>query len=202
VELAALAPELEFDAPAAHLHVPVAHGGEPERIVLFRVALVADADAGALQQLHDERQHLAARQSRKPQVGAHLAANARQGVRELGEKLELVGISQLAPTRVVAVLLAALRVAPCRLQVAALVAADPDIRPCRRDGKRLDALDRLRVADACAVAIQVLEAFTAVPARVALLAVAGIAQPAHGGGPSCAFRPCGRHRRRTPVGKG
>jgi len=101
VELAALAAELEFDAPAAHLHVPVAHGGQAEGIVLLGVALVADADAGPLEQLHDERQHLAARQSRKPHVGAHLAANARQGVRELGEELEgLCHISELSDERV------------------------------------------------------------------------------------------------------
>jgi hypothetical protein len=116
------------------------------------------------------------------QVGAHLAADARQGVRELGEKLELVGIAQLAPTRVVAVLLAALRIAPGRLQVTALVAADPDVGPCGRDGERLDALERLGIGDALTLGVVVFEPLAAVAARVALLAVPRIAQAPHRGG--------------------
>jgi hypothetical protein len=43
---------------------------------------------------------------------------------------------------VVAVLLAALRVAPGRLQVAALVGADPHVGPRGRDRERFDALER------------------------------------------------------------
>jgi hypothetical protein len=78
VELAALATELELHARAAHLHVAVAHRGEPERVVLLRVALVADADAGALEELHDERQRLLPRQPRQRDVGARLAPVLRQ----------------------------------------------------------------------------------------------------------------------------
>ena len=43
-----------------------------------------------------------------------------------------------APTRVIAVLLAAARVAPGRLQVTAGIRADPHIGPRRRDDQRLD----------------------------------------------------------------
>jgi len=182
VELAALAAELELDARAVHLHVPVAHRREAEGVVLLGVALVADADAGALEQPNDERQHLAARQSLQRHVGAHLAAHARQHARELGKMVELVGVAHFTPARVVAVLLSSARIAAGCLQVAAFIAADPDIGPRRRDRERLDPLERVPGRQFLALRVEVFESVAGVSARVALLAIAGIAQPPGGCG--------------------
>ena len=71
-------------------------------------------------------------------------------MREFGEVVELVGVAQLAPARVVAILLAPARVAAGRLQVAALVVADPDVGPCRRNGEPADTLERRRIVHALA----------------------------------------------------
>src|SRR4029079_9407718 len=179
VELAALAAELEFHAGAIHLHVAVAHGRQAEGIVLLGVTLVAYADAGPLEQLHEEREHLAARQPGDGHVGAHLAADARQGPRECGEALELVGVAQLAPARVLAILLAAARVPARGLQVAALVGADPHVGPRRGDGEAPDPLERRLVVDAFALCIHIPEAGPLALAREPFLVVARIAQPPH-----------------------
>jgi len=178
VELAALAAELEFHARAAHLHVAVAHGGEAEGVVLLGIALVADANRGALEEPHDERQHLAARQPGKGDVGARLAADARQRLGEFHQMVELVGVAHLSPARVVAVLLAAARVAARDLEMSALVAADPHVGPRGRNHEEPDALERRLVGDAPAFRVEVLERLAAGLAHVALLAVARIAQSA------------------------
>ncbi len=186
MELAALAAELELDAIAAHLHVAVLHRGEAEGVVLLGVALVADADAGALEELHEERQHLAPWQARRRDVGAHVAADTRQRFRELEQVIELVRIAQHPVARVVAVLLASARVAARGLQVPALVAADPDRGPRRRNREPLESFDLRLVGHALALRVEVGEALAGRLAAKSLLAVARIAQPAQRRG----ARPC------------
>src|SRR5262249_1923184 len=117
VELAALAAELELEARALYADVAIAHRGEPERIVLLGISLVAHANAGALEQLHDRRQYLAARKAGNRRIRARAAPDARQRRGESGQAIELVRIARLAPARVVAILLAPARIAPRRLQV-------------------------------------------------------------------------------------
>src|SRR5262249_51708126 len=111
----------------------------------------------------------------------HLSADARQRLREFAEGLELVGVTQLAPARVVAILLAPARIAASRLQVAALVAADPDVGPGGRNRQRPEAVERFRVPYLLAFRIEVFEALPGMAARESLLAVAGIAQATMGG---------------------
>src|SRR5437763_517072 len=124
MELPALALELELDALAAHLDVAIAQRREAERVVLLRIAFVAHADACSLEQLHDRREHLRARQSCLLHVLLYALADVRQRLPELDHVLELVRVAPLAPALVVAILLAPARVAARGLQVSALVAAD------------------------------------------------------------------------------
>src|SRR5690606_12207939 len=69
---------------------------------------------------------------------------------EAREPDELLAVPVRAEVRVVAVLLAAARVAPGRLQVAARVRAEPHPAVGRRHGERVEARDLLAVADALA----------------------------------------------------
>ena len=73
VLLAALAAEVELDLRAFHVDVILAQRREPERIVLARVLLVADADRGALRS--------ARRSSRALSRAASLAGRGRDGPR-------------------------------------------------------------------------------------------------------------------------
>ena len=126
-------------------------GGEPVRLVLRRVGLVADADERLVEQLDDEREHLLARQAAAPQVGVDRLADVGQDLAELRELAELVGVADLPPARVVAVLLAAAGVAAGGQDVAVLRRADPHVGPRRRDRDRRDAGPFLRVGDDRAV---------------------------------------------------
>src|SRR2546421_4264895 len=60
-------------------------------------------------------------------------------------------IPHLAPATVVAILLAAARVTTGRLEMAAGVGADPDVRPGRGDGEALDPASRFPIADGAAI---------------------------------------------------
>ena len=106
---------------------------------MLRVVVVSDADQRRLQQMHDGRQHFFARQSAKGHMLQDLLADRGQRVGESNDMLVLGAFSDLTEAWVVAVLLAALRVAPCRLNVAIREGAYPDFRPRRRDRERLDA---------------------------------------------------------------
>ena len=116
--LAALALELEAQLGALHLDVRVAQRGQAVAVVAARVVVVADADQRGLQQVHDGGQHLLARQAATRHVLRDALADGRQRPRELHHVLVLRAVAHLAETRVVAVLLAAARVAPGGLQVA------------------------------------------------------------------------------------
>src|SRR5438445_3707674 len=93
-------------------------GGQTERLVLARVFFVSDAYKRSLQKPHDRREHFLPRQTRQLQVPSNSAANIWQSFGKLGETVKLVFVAYFAPTLVIAVLLAATRVATCRLDVA------------------------------------------------------------------------------------
>src|SRR5688572_21644272 len=139
VMLPALAAELEADGATRDANVLVAQRGQPERVILPRILLVADANETALEQLHERRQHLLARQTRPRQVGACPSPEGRQRTRERLHTIELRLVTCRAPVGVIPVLLALLRIPTGRLQVATRVWTDPHIRPRRRDRKRADA---------------------------------------------------------------
>ena len=115
------------------LDVAVAQRGQAEALVVARVLLVADADQRGLEQAHDGRQHLLARQAAAAQVGVDARADRRQRAAEREHAVELVRVAHARASAVVAVLLAAAGVAPGRLQVALARRADPDVGPGRRD---------------------------------------------------------------------
>ena len=121
-------------------YVTVAHRRESERIVFLRVALVADADTWA-RGARTMGASTFRRGSPERQVGARLAADAGSARRNptIGRTCR---VAQLAPPRVVSILLAAAGIAARGLQVAARVPAIQTSVHAGRDGERLDALER------------------------------------------------------------
>jgi hypothetical protein len=106
----------------------------------------------------------------------------------LGERQHAVvlgAIAQLAPARVIAVLLAPARIAPGRLQMAICAPADPDVGVGRRNRELADACKDSRVANPRAARVEVLELRPATLAPKSRLVVAdvhqrrGLAQRAH-----------------------
>ena len=130
--------EAELDLGASDLRVPVAQGGEPERLVRVCVLGVAHAQERRLEQPHNGCQHPLARESATRQVAGHPPPDARQGAGEVEQTVVLDLVAFAAPLGVIAVLLSAPRVAPGSLQMAAPVERDPDIAPRGRNGQALD----------------------------------------------------------------
>src|SRR5688572_12174515 len=131
--LAALAAELETQPRAADGDVPILQRGQAERAVGLHVLVVADADGALLEQLDDSGEHLVAGEAGLRQIGCGSRADLRERCGEVEHALVLGLVTGRAPVRVIAVLLAAARIAAGRLQVPAWVGADPDVRPCRRN---------------------------------------------------------------------
>jgi len=90
---------------------------------------------------------------------------------------ELGVVARVAVRRVVAVLLAAARVARGRLDVAVGIGTDPDLGPRRRDGERVDPLALAPIRDAQTVGQVVGPAGADALARDAALVVGDVAQP-------------------------
>ena len=121
VELARLALEAEPDRRAGDSRVAVAQRRQAERLVVARVLVVADADQRLLEELHHGRHDLRARQAGRRDVGVGPAAQRRQRRGEIEDAVVLRFVADLAPARVIAMLLAAARVAAGGLQVAARI---------------------------------------------------------------------------------
>ncbi len=164
VQLAALAAELERQLGAVDLDVIVTDRGQAEALVLARVLGVADPDQGALEQAHDGRQHLLARQAVAPHVGIEPRADLRQRPTENQHAVELVRVAHRAPLGVVAVLLAPAVVAAGRLDVAARMRADPDVGPGRRDRERAQPADLGGLLDRPALRVAIAEGAARAPA--------------------------------------
>ena len=62
----ALAAKLETERRPVHPYVAIAHGGKTERLVVFGILLIADADQRHFQQAHHGRENFFARQTGKP----------------------------------------------------------------------------------------------------------------------------------------
>src|SRR5947207_10674267 len=147
MQLAAFAPKAEMHVRADHFGMSVSQGRQSERTVLLSILLVADPDSGLLSAADDRRKHLLSRHTGPFQVAVRLLADLRQGRSKGQHPVVLDGIANLAPARMISVLLASPGVAPGRLQRAARAGADPDVRPGRRAGQALDPPDRVRVTD-------------------------------------------------------
>jgi hypothetical protein len=135
---AALPAERESYALAVDLDMPIAHGCEPVRAIRSSVFVVAHPDQGLLEQPHHRGEHFLARQTGTPQIVGRLPAHARQRLREPNEPVIFRLVSNDPPFRVIAILLAAARIASGRLEMAARIRTDPDVRPRRGDYERAD----------------------------------------------------------------
>src|SRR6266566_6630804 len=155
VLLSTLAPEGESDLGADDVNVPVAQGRQPVGAVLLSVLIIPDADSGIFQQADDGREHLRPRQVGSFEVAVRVFTDLRQRLGKGEHAVVLDRVADLAPARVVAILLSPARVTSGRLEVAAPVGTDPDVGPGGRYGEALDPADGLLVADGAAVAIQV-----------------------------------------------
>src|SRR5207249_9787278 len=82
---------------------------------------------------------------------------AGQDLSEAGHAVEFVGVTGLAPARVIAMLLATPGVPPGCLQVAARAGRDPDVIPRGRNRKRPNPVQGGEVPDALAVGSDVLK---------------------------------------------
>src|SRR5204862_2046219 len=155
---AALAREHEPHGGAPHVDVTAAQRGEPERFVLLRILLVADAGKRGLQEPDDGGYDLRFGQAVAPEVSRDAAPDPRQHSRKGGHPVELVGVADLAPAGVIFVLLAAAGIASRGLAVAARPRRDPHVLPGGRVDQRADAAERGCVADELAVWPVVMEA--------------------------------------------
>ena len=139
VALAAFAAEADVDVAALDRDVAVAQRRQPEALVRFRVFGVADADQRHFHQADDRRQNLFARQAAALQIGLDAGADQRQDAGE-GQQLGVFRlVAHLAPARMIAVLLAPLRVAAGRLQMAVRVRgrSTPRSRPAGSPATRM-----------------------------------------------------------------
>ena len=154
----------------------VAERREAERAVLARVALVADPDERRREQPHDGGEHLRARHARQREIAPRARADARQRRAERAQAAVLRLVAHLAPARVIAILLAAARVARRRLDVAVRRATDPHVAPRRRHDEAMDAAELLAIAHERAVGRAVAEADRRLFAADAGLGVAHVAK--------------------------
>jgi hypothetical protein len=137
---------------ALDVDVARAQGGQAEGLVGARIFLIADTHHRQLQQVHDGGQHFFAGQARQLHARDG-GADGGQGVAKAEHALVLDVVAHLAPARMVAVLLAAPRIAARRLHVAVRARTDPHIGPGGRNGQCLDARQDVVVAHGLAVRI-------------------------------------------------
>ena len=105
--------------------------------------------------MQGEGNHPVAREAAAAKVGGDAPSHVWQRGRHLQHPVELLLVALVLPLLVVEVLAAARGVGSDRLDVPVGVGADPHLPPCGRDHQVLDALQRLRIGDSCAVGILV-----------------------------------------------
>src|SRR5437879_10753575 len=171
---AALALEKKADSGAPDVDVSVAQRGQPERVVLPGVFLVADPEVRRLEQADDGRHDLILRQPVTSQITRDAPPEAGQDLSEAGHAVEFVGVTGLAPARVIAMLLATPGVPPACLQMAARAGRDPDVIPRGRNRKRPNPVQGGEVPDALAVGSDVLKLLALAHAPDAWFLVGGV----------------------------
>ena len=182
VLLAALAAEMKVNARALDDHVLFAHGRQAERRVRPRVLLVPHPDERDFEEAHHRREHLLSRETGPPQLFVAALPQRGQGAGEGQDSFVLGVVPDLAPARMVAVLLASSLVSPGCLDVAVRHGADPDVRPGGRDDERPDPGEHVGITDGLALAVQVAERLAPGLAGQARLMVADVAEPGLLGG--------------------
>ena len=145
-----------------------------------RIFIVAHADQRRVEEPDERREcRLALRMGsdRARKVGRHPLADAWQRGAELEHPLELVGVARNSPFSVIPVLLATVRIAARRLQVAVRTGADPHLLVSWRNGELADPLQLRRVADQLAVGPSIDEAFAVAHAPDTGAVVADVDEP-------------------------
>src|SRR5206468_7729395 len=129
------------------LRMAVAHRRQANRAIVTEVLFVADADQRLLENQHHRRKHLLTRQTRSLQRRLRALANPRQLPRERQQPAVFHLVADVAPARVIAILLPAARVAPDGLDMPARIRTNPDISPSRWNDQRLDSTEHRRILD-------------------------------------------------------
>src|SRR5579872_4762050 len=129
----ALAHELEPDALAAHLNMPLPERGDAERAGRTRMAVAPDAKPAEVDEAKRDRADPVAVELVLVEVVDHRAAQLRQLLAEADEALELRALLLGAEIGVVDVLLPPGGVVAGRLELRARTRGDPDVLPGRRD---------------------------------------------------------------------
>src|ERR1051325_72412 len=122
------------------------------------VLRVSDADGRRVQQADDCGEHPLAGQAGKPKVAGHPGPQPRKRPADGGHPPILRLVSRVPPPVVVAVLLPSPGVAAGGLEVAVGNGADPDVRPCGRNGQGADPGERFRRPDPATARTEVYEA--------------------------------------------
>jgi hypothetical protein len=97
--------------------MPIAQSGQTKALVGSRVFVVADAKEGEFEKLDDRREHSLARQAVPPQIGFHPRSDQRQNPRKHQHLTVFCFVPHLAPSGVVAILLASSLIAPSNLDM-------------------------------------------------------------------------------------
>ncbi len=184
---------------AADLHVAVTHRAQTERVILFRVFFVADADQCGFEQPYHGRKNLPAIQATTRQIPCHVAANPRQCFSKRNRSLEFGAIARRRPIRVITVLLAPTHVPARRLDVSVRHRADPDIGPRGRNCETPDPGKGVPVPQYAPIGIAILDILSFLFARQAGFAVAHITQSSHSRHDG-RFRNCLQGRAGAPAG--
>jgi hypothetical protein len=158
---AALAAEAERQLRTGNTDVPVAHGGEAERIVFLGILLVADPNERGLEKADYRRKHLFARQATAPQVVLDAAPDHGQHSSEGDHSGKFVLIADGAVRGMVAILLAAAGSATGGLKMPVGRRADPDLGPRGRNGEGTDAGKLSLAAQRLAIRTDVTEGLAA-----------------------------------------
>jgi len=126
---ATLGAKIELNLSAFNTNVMVLERREAKAFVLPRILGITDARQGALHQSHDGSQNFFTRQARSSQVSINLSADCRQSTPEDKHVLELRVVSYASPSRMIAILFAAARVAPSGLDMTVWIGTNPYFGP-------------------------------------------------------------------------
>ena len=151
-------------------------GRQSITLIVPRIFVVADADQRRLQEMHDRRQNLLARQPAQAHVLSDRRPHRRQRRGEREQVLVFRLLPRLAIFGVILVLLTPFRVAASRLNMSVRRGANPDVGPRRGDDKRTYPFERVWLGDPPALSIEVDKALARPPARDRGSGVTHIAQ--------------------------
>src|SRR5207244_10699680 len=178
---ATLASKIEMDLRDGHIDVTITQRRQSVRIVVSCVFFVSDARQCGLQQSHDRGQYFLFRQSIAREVAFDARANFRKEPTEISHAVEFRFVAHLAPSVMIAILLAVSRVTANGLNVTFFRRTDPHIGPGGWNRERSNPRERRRIADEPAVRAEITKAFAGTHASYAGHAVCNVPQSRNSG---------------------